>query len=175
LSFPTIETDRLMLREIKEDDASELFVNFSNDELMKYYGSEQMESLQEAVELINVFRMNFLENRGYRWGIQIKGEQGLIGTIGFHAWSPKNKRAEIGYEINPDYWKKGYAKESISAVLEYGFSALGLKRIGAVVFLENDSSNELLLKLGFQKEGILRNYIVQKGQSFDTIVYSIIR
>lgn len=87
----------------------------------------------------------------------------------------KNRRAEIGYELHPDYWGKGYAKESIIRALEFGFDEMDLKRIGAVVFLENQQSNELLMKLGFQKEGILKNYIIQDGVSYDTIVYSNVK
>lgn len=175
MDFPKLITERLILRGITEEDADDLFTNFSNQEVMKYYGSNPMESKEEAVGLINGFTNNFSEKKGIRWGIQLKGKRNLIGTVGFHAWSPKNNRAEIGYELNPEFWNQGFAKEAISRVMEYGFQEMELKRIGAVVFLENYPSGELLLKLGFMKEGILRSYIVQNGISYDTNIYSIIR
>ncbi|HAQ07610.1 MAG TPA: GNAT family N-acetyltransferase [Bacillus bacterium] len=175
MEFPILETDRLVLREIIEDDAGDLFKNFSNKEIINYYGSELMVSREEAFQLIHSFRNNFLEKRGFRWGIQIKGEKEVIGTIGFHAWSPKNKRAEIGYELHPDYWRKGFAMEAIKAVVDFGYSTMELNRIGAVVFLENRSSNELLKKMAFHKEGILRKYIVQNGLAYDVNSYSLLR
>jgi [ribosomal protein S5]-alanine N-acetyltransferase len=175
MDFPQLETDRLILREIKDNDAKDLFLNFSNPRVMQFYGSEQMTMLEEAVGLINTFRISFEETKGFRWGIQLKDNTRLIGTIGFHAWSQKNKRAEIGYELHPDYWGNGYAKEAVNTVLEYGFQEMNLNRIGAVVFLENKHSNELLARLGFKNEGILRNYIIQNGKSYDTNVYSRIR
>lgn len=106
-----------------------------------------------------------------RWGIEVKGEKGLIGSIGFNAWSPKHKRAEIGYEIHSDYWIKGYMSEAIDKILSFGSQNLGLTRIGAVVFIENDASNILLSKMGFEREGILKNYMYQSGKAYDTFVY----
>lgn len=175
MEFPQLETERLYLREIKESDAGDLYKNFSNQRLMEFYGSELMTMQEEAVGLINAFRVSYEENKGYRWGIQLKDDSRLIGTIGFHAYSPKHKRAEIGYELHPDYWGVGYAKESITRVMEFGFQEMDLKRIGAIVFQENIPSNRVLAGLGFKHEGLLRNYIVQGGKSFDTNVYSLIR
>ncbi|MGA9228077.1 MAG: GNAT family protein [Mesobacillus sp.] len=175
MEFPELETNRLILREIKEDDAEDLFKNFSDDRVMQHYGSEKMTQIEETVGLIHSFKMNYIENKGFRWGIQIKGQNRLIGTVGFHAWSSKNRRAEIGYELHPDYWGKGYAQESISRALEFGLNEMDLMRIGAVVFLENGQSNELLVKLGFQKEGVLKNYIIQNGVSYDTNIYSKVK
>lgn len=98
-----------------------------------------------------------------------------MGTIGFNAWMPKHRRAEIGYELHPDHWHRGYATEAVSRIVAYGFDQLELARIGAVVFRENQASQTVLTKLGFQQEGILRDYIVQDGKSYDTHVYSILR
>lgn len=65
--------------------------------------------------------------------------------------------------------------EAVTRVIEYGFHELQLNRIGAVVFIENEASNRLLRKLGFQQEGILRDYMVQNGSAHDTYVYSLLR
>ncbi|QOS89014.1 GNAT family N-acetyltransferase [Brevibacillus sp. JNUCC-41] len=66
-----------------------------------------------------------------------------------------HKRAEIGYEIHPDHWRKGYTLEAASKVISYGFDEMNLTRIGAVVFIENEAPSTLLTKIGFQKEGVL--------------------
>lgn len=174
MEFPILETDRIILREITEEDAVDLFTNFSNAEVMKHYGSEPLENIEEARGLIHSFYIGFNENKGIRWGIQLKNQKSLIGTVGFHAVSSKHRRAEIGYELNQSYWGQGLAKEAISKAVEYGLTEMKLKRIGAIVFLENRPSNELLHKLGFHKEGILRNYMYQGGVSYDTNVYSLL-
>ncbi|MBU8785039.1 MULTISPECIES: GNAT family N-acetyltransferase [Bacillus] len=172
--FPEIETDRLVLREITDLDTESVFDCFSNEKVTRYYGQDTFETKEQARHLIALFKQNYVENRGIRWGIQIKGEEKLIGTIGFNAWSPKHKRAEIGYELNPKYWRKGYATEAIARIVEYGSGDMGLTRIGAVVFIQNEGSNQVLTKLGFQKEGVLRNYMYQNGVLHDTYVYSIL-
>ncbi|GEL05489.1 GNAT family N-acetyltransferase [Rummeliibacillus stabekisii] len=169
--FPTLETDRLILREITYDDAQEIFSCFSNHDLLRYYGQEPLESIEQAKGLVDFFAKSFEEKKGIRWGIEVKGEKRLIGSVGFNAWSPKHKRAELGYEVHPDYWRKGYMSEAVEKILSFGSQDLGLTRIGAVVFIENTASNNLLSKMGFELEGTLKNYMYQNGKPYDTFVY----
>jgi [ribosomal protein S5]-alanine N-acetyltransferase len=173
--FPTLETDRLILREITKEDTDAIFSSFSNDEVTRYYGQDTLKSIEEAEKFIDIFATNYIEKRGVRWGIERKGDQEIIGTIGFHAWSPKHKRAEIGYEIHPDYWRKGYTREALIKIISYGLREMDLTRIGAVVFTENEASNRLLTKMGFQKEGTLKDYMYQNGKPHDTFIYSLLR
>jgi [ribosomal protein S5]-alanine N-acetyltransferase len=173
--FPLLETDRLVLRELTNEDTEGIFACFSNDDVTRFYGQETIKSMEEAEKFIAFFSKNYSEKRGIRWGIERKGTKGIIGTIGFNAWSPKHKRAEIGYEIHPEQWRKGYTSEAVTKVLSYGFDVMDLTRIGAVVFTENEASNKLLEKAGFQKEGILREYMYQDGKAYDTYGYSLLR
>ncbi|KOS60188.1 GNAT family N-acetyltransferase [Lysinibacillus agricola] len=173
--FPYLETERLILRELTQDDAEDVFKCFSNEDVTRYYGQEPFVEIQQAENLVKLFSKNFAEKRGIRWGIERKGSKEIIGTIGLNLWSPIHKRAEIGYEIHPDYWRKGYTQEAVTEIVSYGFQHMGLTRIGAVVFIENEASNRLLTKMGFQKEGILRDYMYQNGQAHDTFVYSILK
>jgi [ribosomal protein S5]-alanine N-acetyltransferase len=173
--FPTLETERLRLREIVGEDAQGIFECFSNKDVTRYYGQDTLTSTEQAEQFVEFFAKNYKEKRGIRWGIELKEKEGIIGTIGFNVWSPKHKRAEIGYELHPLYWRKGYATEAVSKVISYGFNEFDLTRIGAVVFFENKSSNELLIKLGFEKEGVLRSYMYQNGVPYDTNVYSLLK
>ncbi|MBM7602534.1 ribosomal-protein-alanine N-acetyltransferase [Metabacillus crassostreae] len=172
--FPRLKTERLILREISKSDAKAIYACFSNEHVTRFYGQETFNHVDEAIKLVDHFTKNYQEKRGIRWGIEIQGNEEIIGTIGFNAWSPKHKRAEVGYEIHPNYWRKGYTLEAVLKVIQYGFNELELTRIGAVVFKENEASNKLLLKAGFQNEGILRNYMYQNGIAHDTLVYSIL-
>lgn len=173
--FPVLETERLLLREITFEDAGAIFACFSNEQVMKYYGSEPLKSIEEAQNLIERFTQNYLEKRTIRWGIERKGSEGLIGTLGYHAWVPKHQKAEIGYEIHPNHWRNGYVTEAISKIIEYGLNDLDLTRIGAIIYIENNASYKLLEKLGFQREGLLRKNIYQNGIAHDTYVYSLIK
>lgn len=173
--FPKLETDRLILREISKDDAQGIFACFSNENVTRYYGQETLKNIDQAERFVNFFANSYKEKKGIRWGIERKGTDGIIGTIGFNAWSPKHKRAEIGYEIHPEYWRMGYTSEAVLKVIQYGFDNLGLTRTGAVVFTNNEASANLLYKVGFQKEGILRDYMYQNGKAYDTYVYSLLK
>ncbi|MGE7908176.1 GNAT family N-acetyltransferase [Lysinibacillus xylanilyticus] len=173
--FPNLETERLILRELTQEDAESVFNCFSNEEVTRYYGLEPFKEIQQAENLVILFSNNFAGKRGVRWGIERKESKGIIGTIGFNLWSPNHRRAEIGYEIHPDYWRNGYTQEAVTEIVSYGFEHMGLTRIGAVVFTENEASNKLLTKIGFQQEGILRDYMYQNGQAHDTFVYSILK
>lgn len=172
--FPELETTRLRLREITTDDKQSIFECFSNEQVVRYYGQETLVDIAQAQSLVDFFAKSYTEKRGMRWGIERKETQGLIGTVGFNLWSPKHKRAELGYELHPDYWRKGYTSEAIARVIQYGFQELQLTRIGAIVFMDNKASIELLTKIGFQQEGILRNYMHQNGKAHDTFVYSLL-
>ncbi|WP_345239267.1 GNAT family protein [Pontibacillus salipaludis] len=171
--FPTIETDRLRLREIEDKDSQALFDCFSKDEVTQFYGQDKMASIEQVQRLVELFATNFKSKRGIRWGIERKDSHGLIGTIGYNAWLPQYQRAEIGYELHPVFWHQGYMTEEKS-IITYGFEKMNLNRIGAVVFLENEPSNQLLEKLGFQKEGVLRKYMVQNGVAHDTYMYGLL-
>ncbi|MEE3954342.1 GNAT family protein [Peribacillus frigoritolerans] len=173
--FPVLNTERLRLREILESDAEALFQCLSKDEVTRFYGQDSLENVEQAKDIVAAFAKNYHEKRAVRWGIERKDTQELIGTIGFHAHSPKYRRAEIGYELHPAHWRKGFASEALKEAIAYGFNDLDLTRIGAVVFLENQPSSELLLKLGFIQEGVLRSYIYQNGIPHDTYVYSLLR
>ncbi|QTL47659.1 GNAT family N-acetyltransferase [Priestia aryabhattai] len=170
--FPILLTPRTTLREITEADADDIFDCFSQEEVIRYYGQEKFKTIQEALVLIDIFAENYRNQKGMRWGIERLDTGELIGTVGFNQWNQKHKRAEIGYELHPQHWGHGYASEAASAVMTYGFDTLQLVRIGAVVFLENKASQHVLKKLGFQKEGVLKNYMYQNGKAHDTFVYS---
>lgn len=173
--FPVLNTDRLMLRELKINDAQAILNCFSNPDVLRHYGQNPLTSLDQVKHIINNFSKNYDEKRGIKWGIELKGQEGIIGTIGFQEWSTEHRRAEISYALFPESWGKGYAMEAVKRVISFGFQEMDLVRIGAIVFTENDASNKLLTKVGFEKEGILKKYMHQNQVPYDTYIYSLIR
>jgi len=175
VNFPILETKRLKLIEITDQHVDSLYEILSLEEVTRFYGTNRFTLQVEASKLIDMFHKNFLEKRGIRWGIKLKENQRIIGTVGFNALHLKNKRAEIGYELHPSFWRMGYASEAIKGVLRFSFNHLDLYRVGAVVYPENEASVTLLTKLGFTKEGLLRGYIHQNEQFHDTYVLSLLK
>ncbi|MBO0962407.1 GNAT family N-acetyltransferase [Neobacillus sp. MM2021_6] len=175
MAFPLLETKRLKLIELTHQHVEPLYEILSLEEVTQFYGTNRFILPAEASRLIDMFHKNFLDKRGLRWGIKLKENQQIIGTVGLNALHLKNKRAEIGYELHPAFWKRGFASEAIKEVLRFSFNQLDLFRIGAVVYPENEASVNLLMKLGFSKEGILRGYIHQNEQFHDTYVLSLLQ
>jgi [ribosomal protein S5]-alanine N-acetyltransferase len=175
MTFPILETKRLKLIEITHHHVEYLYEILSLEEVTRFYGTNRFTLPVEASRLIDMFHKNLLDKRGIRWGIKLKENQRIIGTIGLNGLQLQNKRAEIGYELHPSYWRKGFGEEAIKEVLRFSFNQLGLFRIGAVVYPENEASINLLLKLGFTKEGLLRGYIHQNEQFHDTYVLSLLK
>lgn len=175
MNFPILETKRLKLIEITHQHVDSLYEILSLEEVLRYYGTDRFILQAEATRLIDLFHKNFHDKRGIRWGIKLKENQRIIGTVGLNGLQLKNKRAEIGYELHPDYWRRGYAFEAIKEVLQFSFDRLDLFRIGAVVYPENEASVNLLYKIGFTNEGLLRGYIKQNDRHNDTYVLSILK
>jgi RimJ/RimL family protein N-acetyltransferase len=173
--FPVLYTTRLKLIEIQQEATEAIFDILSRDAVTKYYGRESMKSIEEAEAIIQHFHLIFQEGRGMRWGIVLKNTNQFIGTIGIHNYIPGMKRAEIGFELHPNYWRKGILTEALNSVLEYCFNDLDIYRIGAITFPTNAASNGLLKKIGFQKEGILKGYLYQHNQHNDACVLSLLK
>jgi len=175
MTFPVLETKRLKLIELTHQHVQSIYEIFSLNEVTRYYGTNSFTLPAEAYQLIDMFHRNFLDKRGIRWGIKLKENQRIVGTLGLNGLHLKNKRAEIGYEIHPSFWRNGFALEAINEVLRFSFMRLELHRIGAVVYPENEASLRLLVKLGFNKEGVLRGYMYQNEQFHDTCVMSLLK
>jgi ribosomal-protein-alanine N-acetyltransferase len=161
--------------EITHQYVDSLYEIFSLEEVTKFYGTDRFTFLGEATRLIDMFQKNYHDKRGIRWGIILKENHRLIGTVGLNGLQLKNKRAEIGYELHPKYWKQGVTSEAIQEVLRFSFEKMDLFRIGAVVYPENIASIKLLEKQGFKNEGLLRGYMLQNDQFHDTYVLSILK
>lgn len=175
MTFPTLTTPRLRLTEVEVEHAPAIFEILSNPEVLKYYGMDPLKELVQAENIVQHFRNNLDTKRGLRWAIINNHDNRFVGTIGLNNLAVGMKKAEIGFEIHPDFWRSGITSEALHAVLDYAFQELDLHRMGAVTFPANDASIGLLKKQGFLKEGKLRSYLFQNGQSHDALVFSLLR
>ncbi|MBD7984113.1 GNAT family N-acetyltransferase [Sporosarcina sp. Sa2YVA2] len=173
--FPILETDRLLLREVKMEDAKSVFYYLSDKEVMKYYGMAPMENVCEAEEEIAWYRRIFDEGTGIRWGITLKDTSEVIGSCGFLQYTAQHARTEVGLELSKEYWKSGIMTEALTAVIQYGFSHMELMRIQALIDPENIASQKLFEKLGFLQEGLLRKYERTNGKFEDVHMYSLLK
>lgn len=175
MTFPEHDTTRLQLIEVTPEHGPALFHILSNEDVTRFYGMDPLRKQEDALHIIESFKQTFDSRQGIRWGIVIRDSGTFIGTIGLNHLSLYSKKAEIGFELDPAHWRRGYAAEAIEAVLTYVFETLGLYRMGAVTFLENRASIQLLTRIGFEEEGILRDYLFQGGTSHDGRIFSLLK
>ena len=173
--FPSLNTDRLHLRQIQPGDAEALFAILSDEEAMQFYGHEPHRSLDDSHELIRQIQANYANLVAFRWGITLHGEDRLIGSCSFHQFDAGFLRAAAGYELNRTYWGKGIMTEAMSAILNYGFTELRLHRIEAIIDIANERSKSLLLKLGFMYEGNLRQRYPFRDRFEDEHYFGLLR
>ncbi|MEF2967180.1 GNAT family protein [Paenibacillus sp. M1] len=173
--FPQLETERFILRKLTREDARDLFHYFSNDEVTKYYDLDRLVELRQAEELIQTWNSRFQEKKGFRWAITAKPGNKVIGTCGYHNWSKEHYKAEIGYELNPEYWRQGVMTEVLQEIMRFGFEDLGLNRVEAYIDPDNIRSRFLLEKTGFHEEGYLKQNFYEKGQFVDSVIFALLK
>lgn len=165
--FPELQTERLVLRQITDEDLNEIYNIYSNELVTKFYNLDAFTNLDQAKRIVELSQKRFSEKTGIRWAICFKNNTEILGTCGINSFVP-NGKAEIGYDLKPEYWGKGIMYEALTVMLNHGFNNLFIHRFEALVFVENESSMKLLKNHNFYQEGILRElaYIKDKYQDF---------
>lgn len=171
--FPEIETERLLLRRLKKNDAAEIFGLRSDVQTMRYIGKDLAVTLSEAVKFIANSNESLITNNGILWAIELKELPGkLIGYIGHWRLIKEHYRAEVGYMLHPDYWRKGIMKEALAVVVNYGFKEMKLHSIEAHISPDNKASASLLESSGFVREACFKEDFFYNGVFGDTAIYS---
>ena len=150
IPFPVLETQRLQLRQMSESAVQGIFDIRTNDTVNKYIHRVPPTSIEEVQAYI-IKMTDAMEKHGQCiiWAISLKGQEDCIATICYFNISEENKRAEIGFELHPDYFGGGYMQEAIKVVMQYGFNTIKLLSINAYAHKENRASIRLLEKNKF--------------------------
>ena len=152
-SFPNLSSDRLFLRKIEISDAEEILFLRSDQEVTKFIErpeERKTRNINDASNFIKDLNVNFKINKSFSWGITISGNTKIIGTICLWNFSQNNKTAEVGFDLDPKFQRKGIMNESLKMIVDFGFKVLMLDKIEAFTHRENLSSKKLLVKNGFQ-------------------------
>jgi len=154
--FPSLVLDTCKLRRIAVGDADFLHGYYNNPNVYRYLDWNGPSSKEHAIEMINHWNRGYAEGWIIRFGIADKETDELIGTIFLNGFD--GRRAEVGYELSERHWKRGIMSDALRAIIDLGFTSLGRTRIQATVCAENAASANLLVKHGFEFEGVLRQY-----------------
>ncbi len=173
--FPTLQTQRLILREMTSDDALAVFQIRSDYQVTRYNTGSPYTTIEQARRLIESIRDGYKHEDELRWGITLKGAGRVIGMVGFNYWHRQDRRASVGYDLARAYWGQGIMSEALRAVIEFGFTRMDLNRIEADCTVENEASARLLLRLGFQAEGLQREQYYEEGRFWDLRLFALLR
>ena len=137
-------------------------------------------SIKDITDIIGWGNYLIDKRAGTLWGIFRKEDRAFLGTINFVARRDNNfagmvHRAEIGYDLTPRYWGNGYISEAIRSVIDYILSSTEINRIEAITHNENIRTLNVLSRLGFHKEGILREYVQWQGEYWDMALFSMLK
>ncbi len=173
-SFPIITTERLVLRQITNDDVDDVFAFRSNKEAMQYISRPIATTTEDALRVITLMSDFYANEKGISWGICFKDTNKVIGTIGYVHIDTSNFRAEIGYMLHPAYHRQSIMQEAIKPVIDFGLNTMQLHSIEATVAPENIASRNILLKNGFVQEAYFKENFYYEGQFLDTVVFSLV-
>lgn len=174
--IPALFTDHLILRKIEHTDLTFIHSHFSNETVCKYMvDNEPVKTIEEAKDIIKWSHGDATNPTNNRWLITLKDTQEPIGTIGFHKWDKRNNITDIGYDLTPEAWQKGYMTEAITAVLPFLFEELKVNKVQAIVHVDNQASQLLLKKVGFEKEGLIRAMYLYRGVYHDHLLFGVLR
>ncbi|BAY76426.1 GCN5-related N-acetyltransferase [Nostoc linckia NIES-25] len=170
-----IETNRLLMREFIEADWQLVFAYQSNP-LYLLYSDWTHRTQNDVCEFVQMFISQQKEEprTKFQLAVVLKEENRLIGNCGIRVNDSELGEANIGYELNPQYWGRGYATEAVQAILKFGFEELKMHRIWSWCVAENIASFRVLEKIGMRREGYLREKEFIKGRWYDNFIYAIL-
>lgn len=174
-SLPVITTPRLVLRWVAEDDIDALFEIFSNPQVVRYWSSGPLTERAGAAAMQREMAENNLKDAFWKWGLALRDTNQLIGTATLFNLNLSNGRAEIGYAMGRSYWGNGYMNEALTALIVHAFEVIKLRRLEADVDPRNEPSIRTLERLGFQREGFLRERWHVEGEIQDAYFYGLLK
>ncbi|MFZ6758350.1 GNAT family N-acetyltransferase [Undibacterium sp. Ji50W] len=171
----TIDTPRLHLRPLCLDDADAILRIRSNPDVMRYMPSAPWTELVQATAMVERDKAAMLKGDFARLGLIRKTDNLFLGSCILFHLDVGCRRAEIGYEMDVAVWGQGYMHEALVALLNYGFDEMNLNRVEADIVPHNLGSAKTLERLGFIREGLLRERWIVEGNVSDSAIYGLLR
>ena len=163
------------MRWASEDDIDAFYEIFSDPRVMRYWSSGPLQNREAAAAMQREIAQQNLSDTQMKWGLALRDTNKLIGTVTLFNLSRSNGRAEIGYAMGSAYWGKGYMNEALKALIVHAFDVLEFRRLEADVDPRNDASIRTLERLGFQREGFLRERWHVGGEIQDAFFYGLLK
>jgi RimJ/RimL family protein N-acetyltransferase len=173
--LPTLEAVRVRLRPLQPRDVDGLYEVFSNAEVMRYWSTPPLPDKDAAEQLVAEIIRDVASGKMMKWAIARISDDRSIGTATLFNPDLSNGRAELGYALGRQYWGQGLMGEALQTLLTYAFEVLELRRLEADVDPRNAASIRTLERLGFKREGFLRERWHVDGEIQDALFYGLLK
>ncbi|MDC8013836.1 GNAT family N-acetyltransferase [Tahibacter soli] len=173
-NVPVVTTPRLVLRHIARDDLDAVYAFHGDPRAMRYWSFPAWTDRAQADAWFDERGTLGHSREHYPWGVERRDEEGLIGALTLFQIDRVQRRCEVGYIFNPAHWGRGYAAEALRAALAHAFDVLELARVEADIDPRNDASCRLVEKIGFRREGVLRERWRVNGEVCDSAIYGLL-
>jgi [ribosomal protein S5]-alanine N-acetyltransferase len=172
--LPRLATPRTVLRGMTAADVPALYEIFRDREVTRYWSWPAYTHPAQAAALLAEIDELFAERVLFQWGIARREDDRVVGTVTLFQIEPANRRGEIGFALGRAAWGRGLMRESLAALLDLAFGRLGLNRIEADVDPRNERSLAVLERLGFRREGLLRERHIVAGEIQDSVMLGLL-
>jgi len=172
--FPVLVTERLVLREAADHDVDAVFEMESDPVAMRYWSRPPMQDIAEASAAVERAKTFFAARTGVRWSVTRPADDWMLGHLSLFNFSEQSGRADIGYGLARRHWGQGFMHEALIAVVDYAFGPLGLRRLEADIDPRNRASVRALERLGFAREGLLRERWQVGEEISDTLLMGLL-
>lgn len=173
--LPALETERLVVRKVRSEDAADRFAYASDPEVARYIIWDAETDLQQSQSAVDYVLGLYREGRVAPWAVALRETDRMVGTAGYVWCIPCHGRAEVSYALNRAFWNQGLMTEAMKAVLAFGFDRMDLNRVEAVVHPDNVASRRVVEKVGMVEEGRLRQVARIHGVFEDHLMYAVLR
>lgn len=151
-----------------------MFSIFSDPAVTRYWSTPAFEDVGQAKTLLEDIRAHFEARTLFQWGVTKKEDPRIIATCTLASIDGSNGRADIGFALHRDHWGCGLMRDATTALIDFSFETLGLRRLEADVDPRNERSIRLLEQLGFVNEGHLRERWLVAGEAQDSLIYGLL-
>ena len=173
--MPTLESERLRLRWLEERDVNALYQIFADPAVTRYWSTPPLPDSAAAQALLQEIHDYFKGGGLFQWGIALADTDRVVGTVTLAHIEREHCRAEVGFALAASAWGQGYAAEAVARLVEHAFSDLEFHRLEANVDPRNAPSLRLLERLGFTREGLLRERYHVAGEVQDSLIMGLLR
>ena len=172
---PILRGERIVLRVWRREDAPALFENFSDPKFMRYWSRALYADVGEVRSYLDLQLADLERFEFYPWAITLQGDDKPVGNCTLFGVDRDNRRCLLGYGLTPTLQGRGLASEAVKLAINFAFDELGLHRIETDIDPRNESSWRLVERLGFQREGLLRQRWYVNGEIADSVLHGLLK